>query len=221
MGQPISLAQQTTRGQSMLLYSAEHRVSSYSSSGRDQRKSQIESNSSPSRTEIKVTKKASPTSPTAQVHHGGSSKHIGYRQNYKNRKSNGDAEGGDSSSGRSPQKLVKYPNDNCSSAAHYYIEADTVDRGVLFRCQYCRQHLWLPKSHESREDLVKLMKQHGQTSGYNIFLAKHPAAHRVMIKIQFLQKMREVLIDETDMIELIDKVMADRKFKEENYVSAK
>jgi len=68
--------------------------------------------------------------------------------------------------------------------AHYLIGKTKIDSGTVFKCIYCHRVKWLPNSMRECQRLGTFLHTYGLNGGYQRILDLHPAAKRLISKIQ-------------------------------------
>ena len=147
--------------------------------------------------EIKSAKKAGKDSSETTSTHRGRGRKAGRRGGYNLvRKSAGGDQGEDKVSGRCARELgIVWVDGRCEespSKAHYYVGRDKIDKGQLFECKHCHSIIWLPMDYESAQKLSTLMILYGESSGYCKMLDRHPAARKIIAKVQDLKYLRKL-----------------------------
>ena len=138
------------------------------------------------------------------------------RRTYPPRETVRDAEGGNCPSGRSAQELgIKWLEARCddspTSKAHYLVAKTDTSAGVIFECKYCHKVTWLPASLDECERLNTWMHIYGKDGGYQRILDLHPAAKRLLSKIQDIYYLKKSLPPEQFPLALAA-VMMDREY---------
>jgi hypothetical protein len=118
--------------------------------------------------------------------------------------------------GRSAQELgIKWLADRCEESAithaHYLIGTTQVDYGTLYTCKFCGKVKWLPNQVSQCIELGTLMKIRGFDAGYQAMLDLHPAAKRIICKIQDLSYLRKSMPPEQFPI-AVSAIMLDRQY---------
>ena len=128
----------------------------------------------------------------------------------------GGDEGEDKYPRRSAQELgVVFPGSFCDEAKtipHYWMEAERVYGGVLFRCRKCFDYLWLPLTWLDAERLGKAMKFYGIQEGYCRYLNRHRPAKLLMAKMQDLRRLAKDITNKREFAKLTDKILSDRDY---------
>jgi len=71
-----------------------------------------------------------------------------------------------------------------------------IDGGTVYKCSICHRVKWMPDNLDECIKLGNSMKIYGQDEGYQRILDKHPAARRLMAKIQDIYYLRKALTPE-------------------------
>ncbi len=137
-------------------------------------------------------------------------------RNYSLRETIREAKRRNPAPGRSAQELgITWLDARCEdspvSKAHYLIGRTQVDQGTVFECRYCHKVKWLPNGIDGAQRLGYLLHVYGLDGGYQRMLDEHPAARRLMSKIQDIFYLKKSLPSEHFPIALAA-VMLDREY---------
>lgn len=135
---------------------------------------------------------------------------------YSLRESIREAKGRNPAPGRTAQELgITWLDTRCEdspvSKAHHLVARTAVDEGYVFECRYCHRVEWLPDSVSGGQRLNELMKIYGLDRGYQKMLDEHPAARRLISKIQDIYYLKKVIPEEQFPI-AVAAVMLDREY---------
>jgi len=86
--------------------------------------------------------------------------------------------------------------ENSSTKGHLLVGKTKIDAGTVFECSVCHKVKWLPDDIDECIKLGNSMKIYGEDGGYQRILDKHPAAKRLMSKIQDIYYLRKALSPE-------------------------
>ncbi len=121
---------------------------------------------------------------------------VRHRHSYKARRTVGEVEGGNVSTGRSAKELgIKWIGSRCDdspSGAHYSIGVSMIDGGTVFRCIYCERVQWLPNSTEESRRFDTWISKYGLNKAYQMLLDAHPTAMHLISKIQDIRYLRKI-----------------------------
>lgn len=80
--------------------------------------------------------------------------------------------------------IPSWPPDTCSASptlAHYMIEVEKVDSGVIFCCKYCQCYKWLPIWYDSVATMFSIdARRNGIQVAYQKLLTEHPVVVRAL-----------------------------------------
>lgn len=118
--------------------------------------------------------------------------------------------------GRSAQELgIDWLEERCEespvSKAHYLIGKFDIGEGTVFECRYCHKVKWLPASMDDCLSLHRLIHIYGLSGGYQRMLDYHPAAKRLISKIQDIYYLRKSMPADQFPI-AVAAVMLDREY---------
>ncbi len=127
-----------------------------------------------------------------------------------------DIEGRNRPSGRSAKELgITWLDTRCEesprSKAHFLVGKTVVDGGTVFECKFCHRVRWLPNNLNECQRLGNWFYIYGLDGGYQRVLDLHPAAKRLMSKIQDIYYLKKTI--PPDMFPLaVAAVMLDRDY---------
>lgn len=101
--------------------------------------------------------------------------------------------------------------ENSSTKGHLLVGKTKIDAGTVFECSVCHKVKWLPDDIDECIKLGNSMKIYGEDGGYQRILDKHPAAKRLMSKIQDIYYLRKALTPEQFPI-AVAAVILDREY---------
>lgn len=209
-----SLARQEKIGQPVLLVGSGYGVSGQAGGSGDQRQT------SPSNAKGDERTKASDTSQkgkdNAEDKGGGRKRGRKRGRSYSFRDAIREVERRDNSFGRSAKELgIEWLDGRCEenkvTKAHYMVGRTHVDGGTVFMCVYCGKVKWLPNSFGRAQVLGQYIERYGKTVGYQKILDRHPAAKRLLSKIQDIYYLRKSISADQFPIALAA-VMLDREY---------
>ena len=109
-------------------------------------------------------------------------------------------EDGNRSTRRSAKELgITWLDAYCEESptkGHLLVGATKIDTGTVYKCNICHKVKWLPNDIDECIKLGNFMKIYGQDGGYQRILDRHPAAKRLMAKIQDIYYLRKALTPE-------------------------
>jgi len=109
-------------------------------------------------------------------------------------------EGRNRSTRRSARELgITWLDSYCEESptkGHLLAGATKVDMGIVYKCNICHKVKWLPNDIDECIKLGNFMKIYGEDEGYQRILDRHPAAKRLMSKIQDIYYLRKALTPE-------------------------
>ena len=137
-------------------------------------------------------------------------------RSYSLRSAVGDAERRNPAPGRSAKELgIEWLDARCEDSpvtkAHHFIARTKVDTGCMWECKYCHKIKWMPLSYVECLELDKYMHIYGLSGGYQRILDCHPAARRLLSKIQDIYYLRKFIPPEQFPI-AVAAVMLDREY---------
>ena len=101
--------------------------------------------------------------------------------------------------------------DSPITKAHHFVASTVVDEGSVYECMHCHRVEWLPNSLDACMELSRNMNIYGLDLAYQKMLDDHPAAKRLMTKIQDIYYLRKALPDVQFHLALASIVM-DREY---------
>lgn len=201
MGEEVPLARKEEEGRSVLLAGAGIGRTGKEASCRDKGKEEAAPAKGKAGREIKGTKKAGKNPAADKDRDGETSEGKKHRGDYQARVSTRGLEGEDNPAWRSAEELgVEWFDHYCPDKptpphSHHLVGTTPVDGGVLFVCKYCGRIKWLPSTIGGSYALWECMRKYGEQKGYCIALDFHPAAKRLLSKVQNFYLLRKVLSD--------------------------
>ena len=110
---------------------------------------------------------------------------------------------------------IVWPDARCDdspvSKAHHTIARTQIDGGDIYECKYCHRVKWLPNNMTECVRLGNWLKIYGYNGGYQRILDLHPAAKRLLSKIQDIYYLRKAIPPEQFPI-AVAAVMMDREY---------
>lgn len=215
MGKKIKMARSEEEGQSVLLAVSGDGERISTSRGGNKRKEEISTAKASKRRKVQDTKT---TSKISSENKGTDARprQEGCRRSHKNRKQNRRYEGEDRVPRRSASELeIKHPGSYCDDNQlhpHYWYEADQIDGGILFRCIYCHDYLWLPLTTSGVERLHYLISKYGKDEGYCRYLDYHRQAKLVVAKMQHLRELSKDMTDHREFARLASEILDDKEY---------
>ncbi len=215
MDKKTSLARQKEEGQSVLLAGAGNRVPGKESIRGDTRKKALSAAEGYSGGKAIGHASARAGSTKAEAGDGGRTARL--RQDNKIRRAIREAKARNRQSGRSAKELgIAWLGARCEdshvSKAHHWIGSTLVDAGTIFECKHCHKVCWLPNSLNDCVDMNRNMSIYGQDSGYQKMLDVHPAAKRLLAKIQDIYYLRKALKDNNMFHLALASIIMDREY---------
>ena len=146
----------------------------------------------------------------------GNGRGIKSRLDYQVRDSVRDAKRRNTPIGRSAKELgIEWIGARCEespvSKAHYLVARTKVDEGCMWECVYCHRVKWLPITMEECCRLNAMMNVYGLDGGYQRILELHPAAKRMLCKIQDIYYLKKKLTGDLFAIAL-SAIMLDKEY---------
>jgi len=216
MVKKISLARKKAEGRTVLLAGSRNGEAGYLGSYRNKRKKK---DTTAKRKEEKASSLIAEESENTTKAKDGDErpKRRGRKRgyHYTARKPTGEAKGKDSPSGRSAAELgIVWVDARCElspTKAHHMIGKFHIDKGVLYECKYCHRVRWQPFSLTAAVRFGSLMRIYGEDEGYRRALNHHPAARRLIAKLQDLYLLRASMPEEQYLI-VLAAIMTDKEY---------
>lgn len=119
-------------------------------------------------------------------------------------------------SGRSAKELgIVWIGSRCEDSpvtkAHHMIGRISIDQGEIFECKYCHKVKWLPKTEAECTRMGNWLQVHGKDEGYQRTLDSHPAAKRLISKIQDIYYLKKT-VPASKFPLILAAVMLDREY---------
>jgi len=138
----------------------------------------------------------------------------GHEGSDKDRQPNRGAKGADRVPRRSAKELgIEWIGSYCQdSSPHYLIGIHKLDGGSLFKCKYCKRHIWLPYLIEDASKFGASIDYLGAEDAYHKLLDQHPEARMLVAKLQDLWYARQRITDMDEFMMLVISVMEDKEY---------
>ena len=214
MDKKISLARQEEERQSMLLSGAGTGTDGERALRGAEGKEKASDSERPQRKAPISHASARESSPASKS--GDGSYRAKHKQSNDARRAIREAKARNRAFGRSAKELgIEWLNARCEdspvSKAHFLVTNTIVDEGTMFECIYCHKVKWLPNSMNGCIALNKYLQVYGLDGGYQRMLDDHPAAKRMLAKVQDIYYLRKALPDVQFYLALASIVM-DREY---------
>jgi len=198
MGKEISLARQEEEGQPVLLRASGAGEDGGKAVCRDEREKANSNTKGGKSSKAGSTEKKSKSN--AKAKRAGRKREPRHRPDYSSGGTVGKPESRNRATRRSAQELgITWLDAYCEESptkGHLLVGRTRVDGGTVYKCSVCHRVKWMPDDIEECIRLGNSMKIYGEDGGYQRVLDKHPAAKRLMAKIQDIYYLRKALTPE-------------------------
>lgn len=160
---------------------------------------------------------ASARSSGSKVKGGNGNRALRHGQSYNIRRAIREAKARNRSTGRSAQVLgITWLGSRCEdspvSKAHHFIACTKVDTGDIYECQYCHKVKWMPCGIDECQEFDRNMQIYGCDLAYQKLLDEHPAAKRMIAKIQDIYYLRKAIKNDSVFHLALASIIMDREY---------
>jgi len=216
MGKELSLARSEEEGRSMLLAITSSGKPIAAPCLRDQRTEGDNFAKVSEGGETEDTKTKSKGSSKVKRANASAFKKARRRRDNKNRKSHRGDERAHKHARRSAKELgITFPGSYCDeleTVPHYWNEIEIVSSGLLLRCVFCSDYVWLPMFLPESLRLDSLIKQYGITEGYCRYLDMHREAKVLLAKMRDLRMLETKVDDKRKFAKMADEILSDKEY---------